>query len=143
MGIIVDSNISCETLCNTDSVDFSPILKSVIKGRTKIIYGGTRLLEEYFETSKVMKIINSLDRAGKAKIIPKSVVDTEEEYVKSLGICVSNDTHIIALARVSGARLLCSKDKDLHKDFKNKDLIDPKGSIYQGVNHLNLIPAYC
>ena len=43
----------------------------------------------------------------------------------------SNDQHIIALAQVSGARLLFSNDKDLHEDFKNSDIINyPRGKIY-------------
>ena len=45
--------------------------------------------------------------------------------------CVSDDEHIIALAQISGARLLYSKDKLLAKDFKKKMLIDrPRGKVY-------------
>ena len=43
----------------------------------------------------------------------------------------SNDPHIIALAQLSGARLLYSNDSDLQRDFKDKSLIDnPRGRVY-------------
>lgn len=45
--------------------------------------------------------------------------------------CVSNDAHVIALAQVTGARLLFSNDSALQSDFKNKLLIDqPRGKVY-------------
>ena len=35
------------------------------------------------------------------------------------------------LAQVSGARLLFSNDVPLHRDFKNRDLVDvPRGKVY-------------
>ncbi len=43
----------------------------------------------------------------------------------------SNDGHILALARVSGARLLFTNDRALQKDFANTNLIsNPGGQIY-------------
>ena len=45
--------------------------------------------------------------------------------------CRSNDPHIIALARLSGTRLLYSNDRALQKDFKDKNLIDrPRGTVF-------------
>ena len=47
------------------------------------------------------------------------------------GACQSNDLHVLALAQVSGARLLYSNDLTLHQDFGNGDLINgPRGKIY-------------
>jgi hypothetical protein len=52
----------------------------------------------------------------------------------------SDDPHIIALAKVSGARLLCSKDQNLHTDFGNRVFIDkPRGNIYQNQSHAKLL----
>lgn len=51
--------------------------------------------------------------------------------LKNTKSCVSNDAHIIALAQVSGARLLYTNDGNLKKDFQNLGLIDnPEGKIY-------------
>lgn len=42
-----------------------------------------------------------------------------------------NPEHIIALAKISGARLLYSNDQLLQRDFNEKELIDkPRGKIY-------------
>ena len=43
----------------------------------------------------------------------------------------SNDRHVLSLARVSGARLLYSRDRRLRRDFLNPAIIDgPGGQLY-------------
>lgn len=67
--------------------------------------------------------------AGKIKEINAKEVKEEKKNIRNL--CRSDDHHMIALARLGGARLLYSNDRDLHQDFKNKNLIDkPRGKIY-------------
>ena len=52
----------------------------------------------------------------------------------------SNDPHILALARASGARLVYTGDGKLIADFKNKRLIDgPRGKIYTGASNVRLL----
>ena len=47
------------------------------------------------------------------------------------GSCRSDDHHVIALAQISGARMLFSNDGALQQDFKNIKLIDqPPGTVY-------------
>ena len=48
--------------------------------------------------------------------------------------CRSDDPHIIALTRVSGARLLYSNDRALQKDFKNRTLINRPGGKIVGTS---------
>jgi hypothetical protein len=63
----------------------------------------------------------------------------EEEWLRTQELR-SNDPHVIALARASGARTLCSRDRELHKDFKNPALVnDPRGSVYQSPSHRHLL----
>ncbi len=45
-------------------------------------------------------------------------VNTETLSVLSDGVCRSNDPHVIALAKISGTRLLYTNDDDLEGDFK-------------------------
>ena len=48
--------------------------------------------------------------------------------------CTSDDTHVLALALVSGARLLYPNDAALIKDFKNRRIVaNPGGKVYQFV----------
>ena len=57
--------------------------------------------------------------------------------------CVSDDQHVIALAQVSGARLLFSNEPNLHRDFKSKRLIDkPRGKVYSNKESKDLSKAH-
>lgn len=54
-----------------------------------------------------------------------------------------NDQHIIALASVSGARLLYSNDRQLHKDFRNKELLNnPRGKVFSTLEHRVLTKSH-
>ena len=56
------------------------------------------------------------------------------------GLLQSDDSHVIALARASGARLLYTGDTALIADFKDKRLIDkPRGRIYSGAANSDLL----
>lgn len=69
--------------------------------------------------------------AGIVRRETAGTVDGREEALSREGRCLSNDIHVIALAQISGARLLYSNDMALHKDFRNKRLIDkPRGKVY-------------
>ena len=68
---------------------------------------------------------------GRVRIVPASKVDELASELRTRKACVSNDEHVIALAQISGARLLYSNDGDLHEDFGDKRLIDePRGKVY-------------
>lgn len=85
-----------------------------------------------------------LDRRGSARLIADPLVDHETNVVRSTGLCLSDDPHIVALARVSGARVLCSNDDALCADFKNPRLLaKPRGKIYRYAEHSRLIKTAC
>ena len=99
------------------------------------------MLVEYDKITNLVKYILGLSRAGKARIIPSNSVNEEQKQI--INQCKSDDPHVIALARISGARILCSHDKTLHKDFKNEELVsNPKGRIYQNAKHVPLLRKY-
>lgn len=82
----------------------------------------------------------ALNRAGRARLIAPDAVAQEEAKVRELGDLESNDPHVLALARASGARTLCSHDQPLHRDFKNARLISaPRGAVYQQARHQRLL----
>ena len=73
--------------------------------------------------------------AGMVKRVKDKDVDTFVGELNKLHICRSNDSHVIALAQISGARLLYTNDRDLQDDFKDKRLISkPRGKIYSTPN---------
>ena len=64
-------------------------------------------------------------------IVDEGELEVRTERVVDRGGYTSDDPHLLALAQVSGARLLYSNDSDLQDDFKNRRLIDnPRGRVY-------------
>ena len=155
MCLIIDNDVAQRVL----SVDDDPDLKflhcclfSKNSNEHKVpknlhvclVYGG-QLLEEYQRNHKVWRLLLQLDRAGKAKLVSNEKIDDELSTVRSLGVCRSNDVHIIALARAANVRLLCSNDNTLWDDFRDKRLIDkPRGKIYlRDSEHRDLLVKCC
>lgn len=65
------------------------------------------------------------------RTINKNEVDRKTDQIQLESIAKSDDPHIVALALVSGARLLYSNDRDLMDDFRDQKLIgDPPGRVY-------------
>ncbi len=95
---------------------------------------GGKLRQELSDDGKnqnFMRIYNQLGLNGRVKDIPDSIVDSEMETLEAQQICRSNDAHILALARVSGARLLYTNDQALQRDFNNPQIVsDPRGQVY-------------
>ena len=105
-------------------------LKWVNKGSMRLV-GGGKLLRELNADSKFQKWCREAVRAGKMRIVDDQRVDTMTGKLVSNSSCLSDDEHIVALAQISGARLLYSNDADLQTDFKNRELIDdPRGKVY-------------
>lgn len=143
MCLIVDNNVIRDVIASQRSPAFAPIKQAIYAGQAVLVYGG-KLKIEYVKNRNVAEELMALDRRGLARQISDGLVDKETTAVKALSICISDDPHVIALARVSGARLLCSLDQNLHSDFGNKKLIDnPRGSVYQNVSHAPLIAKHC
>ncbi len=78
-------------------------------------------------------------------------VDQETEAVKQLfndnDVQGADDPHVIALARVSGSRLLFTVDNKtkLIDLFRDRDFLDPPGKIYKSRANANLLknPKKC
>jgi len=69
--------------------------------------------------------------AGQLVNVDDHRVNDQTKDVKKHGDLKSDDPHVIALAQVSGARLLFSNDEKLHEDFGNPEVINhPRGKIY-------------
>ena len=141
MCVIIDANVASLVFGDPPDDNFLPVFQWLSKPNKdgRVVVGG-RLADELYKVENVGRWIRTLNQAGRAPLLPKVKVDAEEQQVIQLGLCKSDDPHIIALARLSGARTLCSHDKDLHQDFKNVQLIsDPKGCVYQCQKHARLL----
>lgn len=139
MPTIVDANCCSKAFSSPVDPNFLPVTKALLTGNATLVCGG-RLHREYLLVSAATRILLQLDRAGYLQTLNHAAIDALEQQLIEKNSCISDDQHVIALAQLSGARLLCSHDKALHSDFQNKKLIDnPRGAIYQDKSHEHLI----
>ena len=69
--------------------------------------------------------------AGRVTLLNDEWVDDRAQQLEQAGGCRSDDSHVVAVAQLGGARLLFSNDGDLQQDFKDKNLVDrPRGKVY-------------
>jgi len=141
MCIIIDVNTAPLVFQPPSDPDFRPVFLWLTEPSKngRVVIGG-RLAHELITNDAIRRYLRTLQQAGRAVTFPDPIIDAETNRVRALGICCSNDEHIIALARISGARTVCSRDRALHADFKNRQLINnPAGRIYQNATHSRLL----
>ncbi len=136
--MIVDANLAARVFQETAEPDLAPILNWLAAGG-ELVFGG-HLATELSRMDKPKRFLLALLRAGRARRVSDASIAAEEAVVEATGHCRSNDQHVLALARVSGARTLCTYDRDLQRDFRDPRLIsDQRGSIYQRKEHARLL----
>ena len=98
-------------------------------GSGRLVLGGE--LREELNRTPAREWAQQALNAGLIRNVNDSDVKTRTEQLRNEGSCKSNDPHVIALAQLSGARLLYANDDKLKNDFKNRKLIDnPGGKVY-------------
>ena len=143
MCAIVDANVVHEVFGSNLQSAGEQFFDWIEKGNERLVVGG-RLLEELEASSEGFREwASEAAEAGKMKAVNKNEVDARTREIENEGEYKSDDPHILALAQVSGARLLYSNDGDLQADFKNKNLIDdPRGRVYSTRESKNFRPAH-
>lgn len=139
MCIIMDGNRLNVFLKQPQNKDMVPLHKWLAETGRIVYSTGDKFSRELKKFAR--KRLVELDRMGKAKSIPDEVVSKEAEQLRSSKLDIkSDDHHVLALARLSNVRLLVAGDHKLHTDFKNTNIVpSPKGHIYQGKQHQNLL----
>ena len=70
-------------------------------------------------------------RQGRAATIRGHCFAVDECDLNARKDLYSDAPHVLALTRAAGVRLLCRADRNLEKDFKNKDITDrPRDKVY-------------
>lgn len=139
MCIIIDACVINDL--NTPTEHGAPILKWLLTGGGALIVGG-KLRKELSRSKKLMATMVTLSRAGKLHNLDDEAVQKVSDKIKPN--CHSNDPHVIAAALASGCRLIFSRDRNLHRDAKNRELLNPAASIYQFKDHQHLLePCEC
>ena len=130
MCAIIDANVASEVFGSTRCPAGEKFLEWINKGQGRLVVGG-KLLNELGELSAFVLWAQAAGLSGIMRTENQETVNAKMQQLKDQGACKSDDPHVVALAQVSGARLLYSNDIDLHKDFTSKNFIDsPRGKVY-------------
>ena len=130
MCAILDANIASEVFGSNRSPAGERFLDWVNKGQGRLVVGG-KLLDELVRLSAFVSWGQTAGLSGIMRTENQGTITDRTQQLEDQGVCYSDDPHVVALAQVSGARLLYSNDKDLQRDFKSKKLIDdPRGKVY-------------
>ena len=114
------------------------LIESITKRKITLVIGGKNT-RELSRNKGVGRWLKGLVRANVARRIPDPAIEREERVLRERGQYRSDDVHVLALARASGARLLFSQDKNLAQDFKNRACLEPTGSVYKKRAHVRLL----
>lgn len=134
--MIIDANRLGDFLTEPPKPDIEPIRVWLRRGGTLIYSTGGKFASEVGRRARAR--LQEYDRAGRAIQIPHSELADDVDKLRDQ--IVSDDPHVIALARFSGARVLHTHDKKLMEDFGTKDLIDgPRGTVYSSVRNADLL----
>jgi hypothetical protein len=102
-----------------------------------LVVGGK--LTRELSRAGLQTIMVVLSRAGRLHAVDDEKVEVVTKTVTKANQCCSNDCHVIAVAMVSGCRLIFTRDHNLHADAKNKAILNPPASIYQTKSHSHLL----
>ena len=134
MCIILDVN-RIGKFKNPADEDMGPVRYWLQKKNGKIVCSDTEQFKREWDAGGGHRLRRDLQRRGKLNLIcPQQVLEKEHELK---GQIKSNDPHIIALAMITGVKVLVSEDKTLHGDFKNPRLAG--GKVYQTKSHSRLL----
>ena len=134
MCAIVDANVRDQVFGDSPTAAGRFFRDWLFSGRGGLLVVGGKLKLELSDNNRNINFLTAyrqLAQSGRARSIPDADVDAETDSLEAQHICRSNDAHILALARLSGARLLFSNDSALQTDFRNPEIINnPRGSVY-------------
>ena len=131
MCAIVDANVVGEVFGLNRPPAGLEFFKWLRTGGGRLVVGGKLGMELYNSSNHFKKWAAEAVRAGKIRRVNDNIVKDITLHLQKGSKYKSDDSHVLALAQVSGSRLLYSNDRDLQLDFKNKTLIDnPQGKVY-------------
>ena len=132
MCAIVDANVRDEIITLSHQSDAGKFFYEwLMKPNGGTLVAGGKLLKELNNSWAFQQVFSNRLQAGRARRIRDEAVDDITQTLVGGGDTRSDDEHVLALALVSGARLLFTNDRALQQDFGDPRLIhDPRGSVY-------------
>lgn len=142
MCAIIDANVAGEVFGSKRTEAGKKFFDWIDEGSGRLICGGKLLKELEGGSPGFREWVVIASKTGRMKNMNEEKVKRKTEQIQKESNYLSDDPHILALAQLSGARLLYSNDIDLREDFQNKALIDPAGSIYSTLRSKKFTPAH-
>ena len=109
MCLIIDANAASEVAATPSTKAAKPILQWMRKPKGQLAVGG-HLTEELRKTPFLI-LLTEMFRSGMVVTYSRAAIEAAQSALAARKICVSDDLHILALAQVSGARVIFSRDK--------------------------------
>ena len=142
MCAIVDANVAHEVFGSNPSPAGDGFFQWIMRGRGRLVAGGEALEELERSSDDSRQWASQAVQAGTMTVVSESELETRTRQVEASGEHISDDPHVLALAQVSGARLLYSNDSALQGDFTNRRLIyNPRGRVYSTRVSKNFTPS--
>ena len=130
MCAIVDANVAYQVFGDDRPAAGERFFDWLSSPRGQLVVGG-KLRSELSRDRRFLKWFETAVRYGRARSVIDEAVDDRAGELHRQGICKSDDEHVLALALVSGARLLYTNDPALIDDFGNREIVaQPRGKVY-------------
>ena len=116
MCAIVDANVGHEVFGGGERPEAGKYFAQWLERGNKLVVGG-ELLRELSKRNEFVKWLRAAQRTGRAVRVDDDAVKQEVARIAPERDWESNDLHVIALARLSGTRLIFTNDQALQNDF--------------------------
>lgn len=102
-----------------EHLNFAPVKEWIDTGPGKFVIGGKKFRAELMAVGTMIKLLTEFEKRGKVLRQNDADVDQHELTVRDIEPAKDfDDPHLVALVRVSGARLVCTRDQRSHKYLK-------------------------
>ena len=143
MCAIVDANVVHEVFGSNRPEAGVKFLEWLDAGRGYLVVGGKPLRELRGSSEGFRNWAFQAQLAGRMKIENEDRINTKAAALLAEVRCRSNDHHMLALAQLSGARLLYSNDGNLQQDFKDSLIINsPRGKVCSTLENKDFVSSH-
>ena len=130
MCAIVDASVAFEVFGRKRTPAGMRFREWLDDGRGQLVVGG-KVLEELVRNRNFAHwFVEARRISGRVRQVGGARIRQRQEELARHGHLQSDDGHVVALALVSGARLLYTDDARLQRDFVNPTVVDPTGRVY-------------
>ena len=143
MCAIIDANVTFEVFGKKQTKAGEKFREWLDGDHGNLVVGGKNLTELARNGNFQRWFREARRLTGRVRQVGRSQIETQQEELRRSGLLRSDDEHVLALALVSGARLLYSNDGDLKRDFSNAAIIQrPRGRVYTTPGSGNFTPEH-